>query len=190
MNLYERILEYSTCELCDGMDNPTALDSSIKPFISKERICGPAVTVDIPTPSCAKVMEALKIAQPGDILVIAAHGNVNRAMWGDYRTRIAQKKGIAGIVIDGAFRDIEENLELGFPIYAKNHCSAADVSTNIGEVNVPVLCGGIEVKPGDIIVADANGVVKIELNNIEKVLEKAEIKKLAQEEKIRKLMIE
>lgn len=185
--LKNTLLSYSTCELCDGMDKLTAMDSSIKPFISKKRICGHAVTIDIPTTSCAKVMEAIEAAKSGDIIVIAAHGNCNTAMWGDYRTRIALKKGIEGIVIDGAFRDIEENLELGFPIYARTNCCGADVSTNTGTVNIPVICGGVEVKPGDIIVADANGVIAIDPCNIDEILAKAELKKQAQEAKIKAL---
>lgn len=185
--MLDKIMEYSTCELYDGMDKPTAMDYSIKPFITKGKICGKAVTIDIPTDSCAKVMEALKIAQPGEIIVIAAHGRCNVAMWGDYRTRIAQHKGLAGIVIDGAFRDLEENLELGFPIFAKANCCAADVSSNVGEVNVPVTCGGVEVKPGDIIVADANGVVVIDPQDIATILAKAEAKKTAQDIKIKNI---
>lgn len=186
-NLRNTILRYSTCELCDGMDKITAMDSSIKPFITKKRICGCAITVDIPTTSCAKVMEAIDASEPGDIIVIAAHGNSNTAMWGDYRTRIALKKGIAGIIIDGAFRDIEENLELGFPIYARTNCCGADVSNNSGTINIPVICGGVEVKPDDIIVADANGVVVINPQNINDILTKAEKKKVAQEAKIKNL---
>ena len=185
-DLYKRIMQYSTCEVSDGMPRLAAMDYTIKPLVVNKKICGPALTLDMPTLSCVKVMDALAVAKPGQVLVIAAHGNCETVMWGDFRSKIAMKKQLAGLVIDGVFRDIDEVKEIGFPIFAKGICPAADFSNNEGSVNVPVTCAGVTVNPGDIVFGDANGVVVLPPDKefIETALAKADAKTKAQNAKL------
>ncbi|MFZ2263896.1 MAG: RraA family protein, partial [Trichococcus flocculiformis] len=120
------------------------------------------------------VPKALEVAQPGDIIVIDAKGSCNNGVWGDNRSRVAKAIGLAGVVIDGAFRDIEENEALGFPIYARANTCGRSTRGAKGEVNVPISCGGVSVRPGDIIVGDRNGVVVIPLEHAEEIIQAAQ----------------
>ena len=116
----------------------------------------------------------MEVAQPGDIIVIDAKGSCNNGVWGDNRSRVAKAIGLAGVVIDGAFRDIEENEALGFPIYARANTCGRSTRGAKGEVNVPISCGGVSVRPGDIIVGDRNGVVVIPLEHAEEIIQAAQ----------------
>ena len=105
---------------------------------------------------------ALSHARRGDILVIAAQGNSGYAYWGGDMSRQAQNAGVLAVVIDGAARDAQEVKELGFPVFARATATAhAPLDAPWGEINSPVACGHIVVSPGDIVVADEDGVVAI-----------------------------
>ncbi len=96
----------------------------------------------------------------------------NTAVWGDKRTREALNLQVQGVIIDGAFRDIDENEALNFPIYARASASCRSQQKQLGDYNGTISCGGVIVCPGDIIVADRNGVCVIPLEEAETVLEK------------------
>lgn len=155
--LLERLNKFTVPELCDGMDVFRAMDYQIKPMVTTQKIIGPAVTLQLLLGDSLIVPKALEVAQPGDIIVIDAKGSCNNGVWGDNRSRVAKAIGLAGVVIDGAFRDIEENEALGFPIYARANT-----------------CGGVSVRPGDIIVGDRNGVVVIPLEHAEEIIQAAQ----------------
>ena len=168
--LIERIREFSTPDLCDGTVVYKPMDYRIKPMVTTKKICGPAVTLQLMLGDSLLVTKALSVAKPGDVIVIAAHGSCNNAIWGDHRSLVAKKLGLEGVVLDGAFRDIEENEKIGFPIYAKAITCGSSTKNSNGEVNVPVSCGGVTVRPGDIVVGDRNGVCVIPPEFAEQVL--------------------
>lgn len=178
--LIERLREFSTCELCDGMILYNAMDYHIKPMIGTQKICGPAVTLKLPLGDSLLVTKAISVAKPGDVLVIDGRGSNNNALWGDHRSLICKKLGLEGVVMDGAFRDFEENEKIGFPIYAKAVTCGTSTKNSNGEVNVQISCGGVAVNPGDIIVGDRNGVCVIPPEFVEQVI-------LGAEEKIAKM---
>lgn len=169
--LLESLNKFTVPELCDGMDVFRAMDYHIKPMVTTKKIIGPAVTLQLMLGDSLMVPKALSVAKPGDIIVIDAKGSCNNAVWGDNRSRVAKKIGLAGVVIDGAFRDIEENEELGFPIYARANTCGRSTRSAKGEVNVPISCGGVAVRPGDIIVGDRNGVCVIPLEHAEEIIQ-------------------
>ena len=172
--LLERLAQYDTTDLCDGAGIFNAMDYHIKPQIKNEKIVGPAVTVKVPIGASLAAARAIDIAKAGDIIVIDGHGVCNNALWGGHRSFCCQQKGITGVIIDGAFRDIDENEELGFPIYARALTCGAASKNSSGEINVPISCGGVIVNPGDIIVGDRNGVVVIKPEEAEEIMQRAQ----------------
>jgi len=145
-------------------------------MVTKQKICGPAVTVKLSMGDSLMVTKAVDVAKPGDVIVIDGRGSGNNALWGDHRSLSCKVKGIEGVVMDGAFRDLEENEKIGFPIYAKAiTCGSSSKNTN-GEINVPISCGGVTVNPGDIIVGDVNGVCVVPAEYAEEIMANAQKK--------------
>jgi RraA family protein len=168
--LIERLKQYSAPELCDGMIVYNAMDYHIKPMVSAQKIIGPAITLKLMLGDSLLVTRAISLAKPGDIIVIDGRGSGNNALWGDHRSLVCKKLGLAGVVMDGAFRDIEENEAIGFPIYARAVTCGSSTKNSNGEINVPICCGGVTVRPGDIIVADRNGVCVVPPEHAEEIM--------------------
>ena len=181
--LIEELRHFSVPELCDGYQPGmySTMDYEIKPRVTQQKIVGPALTVKVPIGEGAIVTNALEQVKPGEVIVIAGHGNVKSSYWGDHRSFCAKFQKAEGVVIDGAFRDIEGCEEISFPIYAKGVTPGTAGKSGAGALNVPVCCGGVIVNPGDIIVGDRNGVCVIRPDEIEAVLEKTKRKIEAQE---------
>lgn len=174
--LLERIAKYSAPELCDGMIVYNAMDYHIKPMVTTKKIVGQAVTLKLLLGDSLLVTRALSLCKPGDVLVIDGRGSGNNALWGDHRSLVAKHLGLSGVVMDGAFRDIEENEEIGFPIYARAVTAGSSTKNSNGEVNVPIVCGGVTVRPGDIIVGDRNGVAVVPIEYAEQIMAGAQDK--------------
>ncbi len=125
---------------------------------------------------------ALALAQPGDVIVVDGKADQTCALTGALMANQAKAVGIAGFVIDAAVRDIEEIRELGFPVFSVGSNPCGPTKSVSGRLNWPVSVGGIAVNPGDLVVGDADGVVVIERDRAESLLELAE-KKVAAENK-------
>lgn len=162
----------TTC-ISDALNGMSNLDPSIKPLQDSYKVAGRAFTVKIPAGDNTMVLKAIKEASPGDVLVIDAKGESYRAVAGDFVVSLAQKLGIAGMIVDGVIRDLIGVRSLNFPVFSKGTTVAASFKNGAGEINVPISCGGVSITPGDIIVGDADGVVVIPQADAEKVLEKA-----------------
>lgn len=187
MDLLERLREFTTPELCDGAGLYHSMDYRIKPQVCYEKIVGRALTVDVPSGEGSIVADAILHVKPGDILVVGGHGNCDCSYWGDHRSICAKMMGAAGVVIDGAFRDVEGCREAGFPVYAKGLTCGTAGKSGVGAINVPISCGGVTVHPGDIVVADANGVCVLRPEESESVMERALRKREAQERVIEEM---
>ncbi len=178
--MLSKLLEFSTSELCDGAEFPRPMDYRIKPWVGTGRVAGRAVTVDVPAGEGDIIADAILQLKEGDVLVIAGKGCCSHSYWGDFRSFCAKKTGAAAVVIDGAFRDVEECKEIGFPVFAMAVTCPTAAKKGTGKINVPVSCGGVCVRPGDLIVGDANGVCVIDPGEAEAIMEKAEKKRAAQ----------
>ena len=178
--LFERLREFTVPELCDGAGVFSAMDYHIKPWIGRTKIVGRARTVKVPAGEGAIVSRAIELAGDGDVIVIAGQGVCQCSYWGDHRSLCARLQGAAGVVIDGAFRDLEGCEEAGFPIFARALTCGTAQKTGEGQINVPVSCAGVAVNPGDFIVGDVNGVCVIPRDQAETVLERAAKKVAAQ----------
>lgn len=150
-------------------------------------LLGTAITVKAPIGDNLFFHQALDMAQPGDIIVVDGASGCNRSLAGEIMMRFAQKKGLAGIVVDGCLRDLDGIELLEMPIYAKGVTPQGPWKFGPGEVNVPIACGGQVVFPGDILVGDKDGIVVVRRQDAEAVAEVA-IKKKAAEDKTFELM--
>ena len=150
--------EVSTSNISDAMHRKGAM-KGIHPLV-RGKMVGTAVTVQTFPGDWAKPVEAIDVAKEGDVLVIY-NENKDIACWGGLATWSSLNKGIAGVVIEGAVRDIDEVENLGLPIYTSNTVPNAGDPKGFGEINAEITCGGQTVKPGDYIVGDESGVVVI-----------------------------
>lgn len=151
------------------------------------QLLGPAVTVRVPIGDNLFFHRALDMAQPGDVIVVDGGSGNNRSLAGEIMMRFAQKKGLAGIVVDGCLRDLDGIQKLTIPIYAKGVTPQGPFKFGPGEVNAPVACGGQVVFPGDILVGDMDGVVVVRRQDAVEMAEIAQ-KKKADEDKTFALM--
>jgi 4-hydroxy-4-methyl-2-oxoglutarate aldolase len=170
----------TTC-ISDAMDGLNNLHPAIKPLKENYKLAGRAYTVKIPVGENLSVLKAIREANPGDILVVDAKGDQYRAIAGDFVLGMAQTLGIGGLVVDGVIRDIVGIKTLNFPVFSRGTTVAASAKAGVGEVNVPISCGGVPVNPGDIIVGDADGVVVIP-QAIEKRILALSVEKLKKDE--------
>lgn len=182
--LTARLRTFSTTELCDGMQNARAMDCRIKPRVNEEKIVGPAYTVKPSYGISGIIPDAILAMKPGEVLVIAGEGFCAGSFWGDHRSLCADMKGAEGVVIDGAFRDLEGCRAAGFPVYARALIPRSAGKAPEGELNVPVVCGGVPVEPGDLIVGDVNGVIVLKPEEAEEVMKRALEKRESEERTI------
>ena len=170
-----------TSNISDCMNRLYCMDAGIKPY-GKTQLAGTAFTIKVPASDNAMIHYALDLASPGDILVIAASGGLERALMGEIMFTYAEKRGISGIIVDGAIRDVDCLSRLTLPVYARGVTPQGPYKVGPGEINVPIACAGQVVNPGDIIIGDADGVVVIPRELASELLPNAQAK-LAQEEK-------
>lgn len=170
-DVVKRLGEYPPPDLSDVTRGVYTLDPAIHPLWPfTGRIAGPAVTVVVPHGSLNPIKFAMEQVRPGDVMVVNARGISAYAMWGGNVSKGMKHRGCAGVIIDGAARDPEEAQAVGFPVFSRTQATSAPPNDGPGEINVPVACGGVVVRPGDIIVADRNGVIAIPQEAAEWVL--------------------
>ena len=157
-----------TSNIADCMERICAMNPRIK-LISKpkkEIVAAPAYTVKVRGGDNLALHAALTYCSAGDMIIVSNEEDSNRALIGEVMmTFLRYEKKAAGIVIDGPIRDIGELSRWDFPIYCTGSTPAGPFKNGPGEINVPISCGGIHVNPGDIIVADADGVIAIPRND-------------------------
>ncbi|WP_181956571.1 MULTISPECIES: 4-carboxy-4-hydroxy-2-oxoadipate aldolase/oxaloacetate decarboxylase [Mesorhizobium] len=175
------LMELGSATIHEAQGQRGALCSAIKPADPASKLAGRAVTVDASPGDNLVIHYALSKARPGDVLVIDAKGFVEAGAWGDILTLAAQTVGIAGLVIDGAVRDAEAIIAMNFPTFSRGLSIKGTGKYLPGRVNIPIICGGVRVEPGDIVVGDRDGVVVVPANNLEAVLAASE-KRAATEE--------
>ena len=148
------------------------------------KMIGQAVTVQTFAGDWAKPVEAIDVAGPGDVIVINNDAGTHVAPWGELATMSCVTKGIAGVVIDGAVRDVDDIRRLKFPVFAKAIVPNAGEPKGLGEINAEISCCGQTVRPGDWIIGDESGVVVVPKERAYEVARRAlEVKKT--EERIR-----
>jgi len=174
-SLIEEFRRFPTPHISDAMDRSGAMVSEVKPFFEKVKICGPAITVREMVGNNLMCHKAIYVAEVGDVIVIDARGHKDTSVWGAIMCLAAKMKGIEGVVIDGAVRDIMEIKDMRFPVFARAIAPNGSQKNWPGHINVPIQCGGVQVGPGDIVVGDDDGVVVVPLEEAENTLSKVKV---------------
>lgn len=176
VNILERLYALPTTALSDATGGYTNVAAYIKPLSDHFKIAGRALTVRLPDGENGAVLEAISKAKQGEILVIDAKGNTNRAVAGDFVMQLAKGVGIQGFVVDGVIRDAAAASEINFPVFAIGSTVAAGNKHGGGVVGDRIAIGGVPVDTGDYIVGDIDGIIVIPKADIEKIIEAAEEK--------------
>lgn len=167
-----------SCVVADAQERAGVMRSFMKPIDNKTRFAGPALTVRLEPGNQVDCLDALSVAQDGDVIVVDAAGETETSIWGGLMAGLCQMKGVVGAVVDGAIRDTDETRDLGFYIFAKAIVPRSTHTIVSGrmepiEINVPIQCAGVVVNPGDIVIGDEVGVTVVPLESAAEVLEKA-----------------
>jgi regulator of RNase E activity RraA len=172
----ERYRSLPSANIGDAMHRLGALDAAIKPVWEGATIVGAAYTVWTRPGDNLGLHEALKHVQPGDVIVVNGGGDLSRALLGELIGGKAKVKGVVGFVIDGAVRDATGLEEYSMPVYARALTPAGPYKDGPFALAAPVAVGGVVVSPGDIVVADEDGVVVIPLEMADRVADLAQAK--------------
>jgi regulator of RNase E activity RraA len=165
---------YPAALLSDVQGRISTLDAHIHPLIPElSRVVGPALTVKSRPGDNLMAMKAIELAQPGDVIVISCDGETNLSVWGGIMSVIAARQGVAGVVADGLVRDAAQIREARLPMFATGLTPAGPTKNGPGQINTVISCGGVVVRPGDIVVGDEDGVVVVPRDEAGAVLERA-----------------
>ena len=170
MKLPKRLLKLGTGALSDAMGKRGAMVHDIRCWSGNPAMAGPAFTLEIHAADILMVAKAVSLAPEGSVLVIDGRAHCDTALWGDLTSLAAKSKGLAGVVIDGAVRDVRGMTKVGFPVYARAAVPSAGGAQYLGHLNTAVTCSGQTVRPGDWIVGDQDGVVVIPAEGLEDVV--------------------
>ncbi|WSQ14689.1 DUF1932 domain-containing protein [Streptomyces sp. NBC_01231] len=162
--------DVATANIGDAVDRLALLDSGVRPLWPGARAIGRALTVWTRAGDNQAIHKAIKVAAPGDLIVVNGEGDTSRALIGELIAERAKARGVAGMVLDGAARDVDVLAEIGFPVWARAVTPAGPYKFGPGHVNVPVAVGGLVCRPGDLVVADSDGVAVVAAEQAESVL--------------------
>jgi 4-hydroxy-4-methyl-2-oxoglutarate aldolase len=164
----------SPTTLADVLSRDRVMDIGIRPlWAPMPRVAGPAYPVRCPPGDNLMLHAAIYRAAPGSV-VVAEAGDVNYAMCGGNVCAVAQRRGIAAFVVDGVVRDLAETRARGFPLFARGVIPIPGKKDAVGVLDGPVRCGGVSVAPGDIVVADEEGIVVVPRDRADAILAAAE----------------
>jgi 4-hydroxy-4-methyl-2-oxoglutarate aldolase len=171
--LVDAFKDCPTTDIADVVTKMFTMSSAIRPLYEPiKRIAGSAVTVRVPPGDNLMVHAALSYAGDGDVIVVDARGETEYCLGGALMGGIAQHNGVRGFVLDGAYRDGYELRKIGFPVFGRGLQPRPPRKLGPGEINTVIECGGVPVHPGDVVVADEEGVAVIPLEYAEAVLDK------------------
>ncbi|MGC8780087.1 MAG: 4-carboxy-4-hydroxy-2-oxoadipate aldolase/oxaloacetate decarboxylase [Anaerolineae bacterium] len=161
----------ATATVHEASGRQGAMTHDIRPTAPGLRLCGSALTVRCQAADNLTLHAAVALAQPGDVLVADVGQALEAGHWGEIITVAAQARGIVGLVINGGVRDVGPVARRGFPVFAASISMKATVKESPGLINHPIICGGVLVRPGDLVLGDDDGVVVVAAERLQEVYE-------------------
>jgi 4-hydroxy-4-methyl-2-oxoglutarate aldolase len=186
-DLVRRLGEFGVATVHEAQGRTGVMLPYMRPIYSSARIAGPAVTVSCHAGDNLMIHAAIEVCLPGDVLVVTVKSESSDGMFGELLATSCRAHGIAGLLIDAGVRDVADLTEMQFPVFSKAISAQGTVKETAGSVNIDVVCAGALVRPGDIIVADVDGVVVIPLDDAAEIVELSE-KRLSKEADSRDLL--
>ena len=179
-DLTQQAAEFQAAILADVAGRRGAMHGRIAALRPRMKVVGPALTVEVRPGDNLMIHAAMAIARPGDVLVVDGKGDQTSALMGTIMMTACKQLGIAGVVIDGAVRDSLEIDEMDYPVFSVGTNPNGPTKNIAGRIGHPITCGGVAVRSGDLVLADADGIVVVERERVEGLLAHAR-KKVADE---------
>ena len=180
LDIAKEFLTLPVANVSDSMWRLTAGGSRLRPMHKSGQMAGPALTVKSRPGDNLMLHKAIDMAEPGDIIVCDAGGDLTNSLMGELMLAHAIKRGVGGFVLDGAVRDVEAFLGVNLPVFAAGVSHRGPYKDGPGEINVSVAIDGMVIEPGDLVIGDWDGVLSIPLDDVESILKKTNEKQAAE----------